>query len=66
MNGSQVASELILGNALSIFNQNMSAVDYLVTGDLAATVVNDRQRTVAVHCDAFALTAFDRLQRRCT
>ena len=40
----------------------MRAVNDLITRDFAAALVNDRQRTVAIHRDAFALAALDGLQ----
>src|SRR5262249_46167764 len=54
--------QLILRHAAAVFDENVSAVNDLVTRRFTAAIVDDDQRTVAVHRDAFALAALDRLQ----
>ena len=53
--------QLVLRDAGAVFDEDVSAVNDLVTRCFTATVVDDDQRTVAVHRDAFALAALDRL-----
>ena len=54
--------QLILRNAAAVFDENVRAVNDLITRSFATAIVDDRQRTVAVHRDAFALAALHRLQ----
>ena len=54
--------ELVLRDAAAVFDENMSAVNDLVTRRFTTAIVDDDQRTVAVHRDALALAALDRLQ----
>src|SRR5207302_2727768 len=44
------------------FNQNVRAVDDLITRDFAATLVDDRQCADPIHRDALALAALNGLQ----
>src|SRR5688500_14273261 len=54
--------QLILRHAAAVLNEDVCAVNDLVTRRFTAAVVNNDQRTVAVHRDAFALAALHRLQ----
>src|SRR5262249_42603915 len=54
--------QLILRHAAAVFDENVRAVNDLVTRRFTTAIVDDDQRTVAVHRDAFALAALDRLQ----
>ncbi len=56
------SQQLILHDAAAVFYQDMRTIYDLITRRLAAPVINDRQRTVAVHRDAFTFTALHRLQ----
>src|SRR4029078_11225399 len=54
--------QLILRHASAILDEDVRTVNDLVTRRFTATVVEDDHRAVAVHRDAFALAAVDRLQ----
>ena len=54
--------QLILRHEIAVFDQDVRAVNYLVASHLATTLVDDRQRAVAIHGDALALAALHRLQ----
>src|SRR5690349_2232903 len=54
--------QLVLRHASAVFDEDVRAVNDLVTRGFTATVVDDDHRAVAVHRNAFALAALDRLQ----
>ena len=54
--------QLILRNARAVFHQNVGAVNDLITRRFAAAIIDDCQRTIAIHGDALALAALDGLQ----
>src|SRR5205085_5959383 len=54
--------QLVLRDAAAVLDEDVRTVNDLVTRCFTATIVDDDQRAVAVHRDAFALAALDRLQ----
>src|SRR5205807_9557304 len=54
--------QLILSDVVPVFDQNVRAVNDLITRDFTATLVDDRQGADTIHSDALALAALDRLQ----
>src|SRR5262249_45000602 len=49
-------------HAAAVFDKDVRAVNDLVTRRFTTAIVDDDQRTVAIHRDALALAALDRLQ----
>ena len=66
VNGSQVASSWSCFDRLAVFDLNVRAVDDLITRNFTTALIDDCQRAVAIHGDALALAALDRLADRCT
>jgi hypothetical protein len=56
------SQQLILSYACAVFDQDVRTVNDLVTRSFTTAIVNNRQRTVTIHGDAFAFAALDRLQ----
>ena len=54
--------KLILGDTLIVFHEDVRAINDLVARNFASPIIDDRQGTIAIHRDTFALTALHRLQ----